>query len=381
MKSSSLFIAIATVIMLSACAAKKDNASLEAKKATLADLQKKQDALTTQIIKLQQEIDALDETAVASKVGKLVSTIAIETQPFRHYLEMQGTATSKENVLILPEASGVVKQILVSEGQAVSKGQTLMIIDDEMIAKQIEEVKTQYDLLKIIFEKQKSLWDQNIGSEVQYLEAKNRKESTEKSLERLNSQLEKTRVKSPINGTVDEIMVNTGELAGPSRQVIRVINLDEVFIHADASENYIGSVRKGDSVVISFPAINVVKRATISAVGQVINPTSRTFGVDVKLQNNDKTLKANLLSIIKVADYQNEKALTVPTKWIQQDHGQDIIYVSVNDNGKNVAQKRIMKKGKSYNGVTEVLEGINAGEVLITEGSRDVTDGEIVRSN
>jgi RND family efflux transporter MFP subunit len=256
-----------------------------------------------------------------------------------------------------------------------------MIIDDEMISKQIEEVKTQYDLLKIIYGKQKSLWDQNIGSEVQYLEAKNRKESTEKSLERLNAQLEKTRVKSPINGTVDEIMVNTGELAGPSRQVIRVINLDEVFIHADASENYIGSVKKGDSVVIAFPAINVVKRATINAVGQVINPTSRTFGVDVKLQNNDKTLKANLLSIIKVADYQNDKALTVPTKWIQQDHSQDIIYVSINDNGKSVAQKRVIKKGKSYNGVTEVLEGINAGEVLITEGSRDVTDGEIVRTN
>ncbi len=381
MKYTSFFIAVIVVAFsIASCNSKKENASLEAKKTQLAELQKKQDELTAQIIQLQQEIDALDENSNSQKTGKLISTELIQTKTFRHYIEMQGTATSKENVMILPEASGVVKQILVSEGQAVSKGQILMVLDDEMIVKQIEEVKTQYDLLKIIYEKQKSLWDQKIGSEVQYLEAKNRKESTEKSLERLNTQLEKTRVKSPINGTIDEILVNTGELAGPSRQVIRVVNLDEVQVHADASENYIRSIKKGDSVQVSFPAINIVKQATINAVGQVINPVSRTFGVDVKLQNADKTLKANLMAILKVADYENEKALTVPTKWIQQDQSEDFIYVAVTENGKQLAKKRVIKKGKSYNGETEVLEGILNGDVLITEGSRDVTDSEVVRT-
>lgn len=380
MKYFSLFIATTILAFTIACNNNKDNGSLESKKVQLAELQKKQDELTTQIIQLQQEIDALDENTSSQKVGKLISTLPVETKPFRHFIEMQGSATSKENVLILPEANGVVKQILVNEGQPVTKGQILMVIDDEMIVKQIEEVKTQYDLLKIIYEKQKSLWDQKIGSEVQYLEAKNRKESTEKSLERLNSQLEKTRVKSPINGTVDEILVNTGELAGPSRQVIRVVNLDEVQVHADASENYIRSIKKGDSVQVSFPAINIVKHATISAVGQVINPVSRTFGVDVRLLNTDKTLKANLMAILKVADYENAKALTVPTKWIQQDQNEDFVYVTATENGKQVAQKRAIKKGKSYNGETEILEGIKDGDILITEGSRDVTEGEIVRT-
>jgi RND family efflux transporter MFP subunit len=376
-----LVLVSATILFLYSCGAKKESGSLDAKKAQLTELQKKQDAITSQIIQLQQEIDALDSLSAAAKVGKLISVQPLDFKEFHHYLEMQGTATSKENVLILPEASGVVKQIYVSEGQQVSKGQVLMLIDDELIVKQIDEVKTQYDLLKTIFEKQKLLWDQKIGSEVQYLEAKNRKESTEKSLERLNAQLEKTRVKSPINGTVDEVLVNTGELAGPSRQVIRVVNLNEVQVHADAPENYVGSVRKGDSVVVSFPAIGATKRATITAVGQVINPTSRTFGVEVKLPNADKTLKANLMAIMKVADYENNKALTVPTKWIQQDHNQDYVFVSVTENGKNIAKKRIIKKGKSYNGETEILEGLIKGDILITEGSKNVTDSETVRFN
>jgi RND family efflux transporter MFP subunit len=360
---------------------KKDNATLETKKAKLAELQKKQDALTMEIIALQQEIDVLDSVSASSKVGKLVITQVAEQKYFRHYIEMQGTATSKENVAILPEASGLIKQILVTEGQSVSKGQTLMVIDDEAIVKQINEVKTNYELANTIYEKQKMLWEQKIGSEVQYLEAKNKKESAENALERLNVQLSKFRVTSPINGTVDEISVNTGELASPQRQVIRIVNLDEIQVHADASENYISAVQKGDSVMIHFPAINISKRATINAVGQVINPVNRTFGVDVKLNNNDKSLKANLMAIMKVSDYENKKAITVPTKWIQQDGNQDFIYVAVTEGGKTIAKKRAVKKGNTYNGETEILDGLIAGDVLITEGSRDITDGEAVRLN
>jgi membrane fusion protein, multidrug efflux system len=242
-------------------------------------------------------------------------------------------------------------------------------------------VQTGYDLAKTIFEKQKMLWDEKIGSEVQFLEAKNKKETAEKALERLQVQLSKTRITSPINGTVDEIMANVGELASPQRQVIRVVNLDEIQIHADASENYITSVYKGDSVFIHFPAINVTKRTVIQSVGQVINPVNRTFGVDVKLNNTDKSLKANLMAIMKVSDYENKKAITVPTKWIQQDGNQDFIYVVVNEGGKNIARKRVVKKGMTYSGQTEILDGLIPGDMLITEGSRDITDGEVVRYN
>jgi len=360
---------------------KKDNATLETKKAKLAELQKKQDALTLEIIQLQQEIDVLDSVSATAKTGKLVTAQKAELKHFRHFIEMQGTATSKENVAILPEASGVIKQILVTEGQSVSKGQVLMILDDEALAKQIDEVQTGYELANTIYEKQKMLWEQKIGSEVQFLEAKNKKETAEKALERLNIQLSKFRVTSPINGTVDEINVNAGELASPQRQVIRIVNLDEVQVHADASENYISAVHKGDSVLVNFPAINVSKRTIIHAVGQVINPVNRTFGVDVKLSNADKSLKANLMAIMKVSDYENKKALTVPTKWIQQDGNQDFLYVAVTEGGKTIAKKRTVKKGNTYNGETEILEGLIAGDNVITEGSRDITDGEVVRFN
>lgn len=355
--------------------------SLEEKRKQLDRLQKQQDALTMKIIQLQQEIDALDSMVASSKTGKLVNTLTLQPKQFRHYIEIQGNASSKENVAIVPDMNGVVKQILVDEGQPVAKGQILMILDDELIIKQLEELNTQYMLAKTIYEKQQSLWEQRIGSEVQYLEAKNRKESLEKNIERIQATLEKTRVKSPINGVVDEIMINVGEMAA-GRAVIRVVNIDELQINADAPESYIGKIRKGDSVWVYFPAIGQMRKATVMAVGQVINPINRTFRVDVKLNNRDNLLKANLLGILKLADYENKQALTVPTKWIQQDHDQDYVYVvSTNEQGKSIARKRIIHKGHTYNGETEVLEGLHAGEQLITEGSRDLTDGELIRFN
>jgi membrane fusion protein, multidrug efflux system len=370
-----------TLLALASCKdKKKENASLEAKKEQLAKLQKQQDALTLQIIQIQQEIDALDSVSSAAKIGKLINSSKIELKHFKHYIEMQGNASSKENVSIIPDMNGMVKQILVTEGQLVTKGQVLMILDDELIVKQLEEVQTQYELAKTIYEKQKSLWDQKIGSEVQFLEAKNRKESLEKNIERINSSLGKTRVKSPINGVVDEVLINTGEMAA-GRQVIRVVNLDELQINADAPESFVGRIKKGDSVIVHFPAIGQTRNTTILAVGQVINPINRTFRVDVKLNNSDKALKANLLGILKVADYHNKKAIVVPTKWVQQDHDQDFVYVVIEENGKNIARKRIIKKGNTYNGETEVLDGLQPGDVLITEGSRDITDGEVVRYN
>jgi hypothetical protein len=165
------------------------------------------------------------------------------------------------------------------------------------------------------------------------------------------------------------------------RAVVRVVNLEEIQINADAPESLVGKIKKGDTVQVYFPAIGQSRVTTILAVGQVINPVNRTFRVDVKLSNTDNMLKANLLGILRVSDYENKQAITVPTKWIQQDHDRDFVFVIVNEDGKTIARKRLIKKGKTYNGETEVLEGLQAGELLITDGSRDLTDGEIVRFN
>jgi RND family efflux transporter MFP subunit len=368
-------------MMLAACKGnKKEKDTLESKKKKLSKLQKQQDALTLKIIQLQQEIDALDSAAAASKIGKLVNFTRLEQKHFKHFVEMQGNAASKENVAVVPDMNGLVKKILVTEGQPVVKGQVLMLLDDELIVKQMEELQTQYALAKTIYEKQQTLWDQKIGSEIQFLEAKNRKESLEKNIERVQASLEKTRVKSPINGVVDEVMINVGEMAA-GRAVVRVVNLEEIQINADAPESLVGKIKKGDTVQVYFPAIGQSRVTTILAVGQVINPVNRTFRVDVKLSNTDNMLKANLLGILRVSDYENKQAITVPTKWIQQDHDRDFVFVIVNEDGKTIARKRLIKKGKTYNGETEVLEGLQAGELLITDGSRDLTDGEIVRFN
>lgn len=367
------------LIFFSACNQEKENKSLTDKKNKLIQLQGQQNALLKQIISLQQEINEV-ENIKSFEEGKLVSLQKLTPTDFQHLIEIQGTVYSKQNVMLFPETNGVITKIWVNEGQNVKQGETLVTIDSEIYSAQLAELNKQYELAKTIFEKQKNLWDQNIGSEVQFLEAKSRKETLEKSIHRIEVMVEKSNIKSPINGIIDEINFNEGEFASTQRQVLRVVNLDEVYVKADATEIYINAIKKNDSIHIDFPALNESRKAKINAVGQVINPVNRTFGIDVKLPNLNRKLKANLLAILKIADYQNPSAIVVPTKWIQQDHSQDFVFIAVEENQQLIARKKIIEKGKTYNGSTEILAGLEQDDLLITEGSNDIADGEIIKT-
>jgi RND family efflux transporter MFP subunit len=351
--------------------------SREAKQKELAKLTKERDALTAKITTLEAE---LGKDTVSRNNGREVTTIAAASKHFKHYIDIQGTVTSDENVSVTTDIGGTVMQILVKEGDRVSKGQTLVVLDDNVISKQLEELQVALGLAKTVYEKQKKLWDQKIGSELQFLQAKNNFEALQGKLASAQAQQNRTRIKSPINGTVDNIDVNVGELASPGRQVLRVVNLSQLKVVADAAENYIGSVSQGDFANLNFPALGLNYAAKISYVGQVINATNRTFPIEIRLNNKDNLLKANLLAVIQVVDYENDSAIVVPTRYVAEMGKDYVVYLSdVDSTGATVARRQIVKTGKSYNGETEILEGLKKGDVIIAEGSRDVSNGEDIK--
>ncbi len=350
--------------------------SREAKEKELKELIKERDELVSKITKLETELgkDTITEA------GRLVTTMPVKQEHFKHYIDIQGNVTSDENVSVTTDIGGTVMQLLVKEGENVSKGQVLVVLDDDVIRKQIEELNVALGLAEIVFQKQKKLWDQKIGSEIQFLQAKNNYEALQSKLASAKAQQNRTRIKSPINGTVDMIDVNIGELASPGRQVLRVVNLSELKIKADVAENYIGAVSQGDYATIKFPALNLTRNAKVSYVGQVINPTNRTFPVEIRLNNKDNSLKANLLAVIQVVDYQNDSAIVVPTRYVMEINNGYAVYLSdVDSTGAPTARRQIVTTGKSYNGQTEILEGLKPSDVIIAEGSRDVTNGESIK--
>lgn len=349
--------------------------TLEEKKAKLTELEREYEELSQEIKKLRQDIEDSDSTANTVD-GRYVTTIPANYTTFRHFIELPGTVDSDENVTITTDLGGHVEKILVKKGDKVSAGQTLMILDDEVIRNQIEEINVALDLATTTYNKQKNLYDQNIGSEIQFLQAKNQMQSLQSKLATAKSQLDKTRVKSPIAGTVDAISVNEGEMANPGRMLARVVDLRKVEIQADASEKYVNNIQEGDSVKVKFSALGVTRDAVVQYVSQVIDPTNRTFHIEVDLPNKDGMIKANLLATIVVNDYQNDSVFVVPTKYIQQIRGTDIIYVVGEENGAPIAVRKEVETGKTYDGNTEVLSGLSREDVIIGEGSRDIVDGE-----
>lgn len=372
-------LVLALTIVVASCGGNAD--SLEKKKAKLEKKEQQYEDLAVEIHELKAAIDALDTNAKKPSTGRFVSLLTIEQSNFKHYIELQGMAKSDENVSVTTDLGGTVLQVLVDEGDKVHKGQVLLILDDNIIQKQIDELKVSLDLATDVFERQERLWKQNIGSEMQYLQAKNNKESLEKKLAAANAQLAKTRVVSPIDGTVDNISINAGELASPGYPLVRVVDLSKIELRADAAENYLPAIKQGDSVLVEFPAIGVKRSTVIDYVGQVIDPTNRTFGVQVKLDNKKRDLKANLLAVIEVVDYENDSAIVVPTKYIQQIKDKQVVYVKgTNADGQMVAERREVVTGKTYGGNTEVLSGLHLGDQIVGEGSRDVANGEEIRT-
>ncbi len=367
MKTNFPFLIVTILILAVSCGPKDD---LSIKKEDLAKMKSEAATLRNSIESLEKEIAVLDpEFAKENRKSVLITTIKVEKKHFEHFVDVTGSVMSKKNVSISGEVLGRIQEITAVEGMRVSKGQILAKIDGESIVRNIDEVEKQLELAMILFEKQERLWKQQIGTEIQFLESKNRKESLETNLATLKTQQSKTVVRAPFNGTVENVQVRLGEFVQPGMPMIQFIGDSDLFIEADISEKYVGLIQKGDSVEVSFPSINEKLKSKISSVGAIINPNNRTFKVEIGIPSLE-FLKPNMISVIKIKDYESKTAVTVPNYLILQDNKGDYVFTV----DKSLSKKRYIKRGKTYEQVTEVLEGLNGSEVLIDKGFREVGD-------
>ena len=371
---------LSITILLGACGAGDGSGEL-AKKVTLRDsLQLVAKDLDAQIKKLNQQIAELDTNIIKNKRQVMVNTMEVRRTSFQHFFQVQGVVEADKNILISPEMAGVIQSIQVEEGQQVSQGQVLLSLDTDIIQRNIDEVKTALELAEEFYTRQQKLWEQKIGSEMQYLEAKSRKESLDKKLKTLQTQLAKAVITAPASGMIDEIMPKRGEMVMPGFPLIRLVNLSEVYLKAEVSENYHRYVSKGKNVEVIFPSLKDTVKSKISRVGNYINPDSRTFKINVDLKNPDEMFKPNLLAVIKVNDFEDTAAVVVPSTFLlASSSGKEYVYVIRKEEGKTRARQVSVQSGLSYQGYTMITGGdLKEGEMLITEGARSISEGEEV---
>ena len=301
-----------------------------------------------------------------------VTVIKVKQKTFEHFFEVHGNVEATENAAIYAQAPGRINKINVSEGQVVKKGDVLISLDAAQLESGIKELEKGLELAKKMYLKQKSLWDQNIGSEVQFLEIKNNKESLEQKLVTMKEQLDMYKIRAPFNGVVDDIVPKVGESAVPGYPIARVLNLKKVYLEGSVSEKYISSVKAGGFVEVKFPSLGESVKAKVSRVGNFINPANRTFQVKVEFNNSKGKYKPNQLAVMKIRDYKAENALIVPARIVQQDRsGQDYVYTFQEKDVKRV-KKLELKLGVFYDGFVEVLSGLDSNVVLIDKGSKSV---------
>ena len=356
-------IYIPALLLLAACSKPKD------KKAELADLKKQQSELNEKIAKLQSEIGTTDAVKTLD-----VSVYKIETGSFSNYVEVQGKIDAEENVTAYPQAQGTITAIYVKAGQRVSKGQLLVQLDNSILKQQLAQGEAQVDLMSTLYERQKNLWDQKIGTEVQFLQAKTNLQSMQKQQDALKQQSAFYSIKSPINGTVETMDLKLGQVAGPGVTGINIVNDNSLKIKANVPESYAASVRVGNTVKVVVPDAKDSVTATINFAAKAIDPVSRSFPVEVKLPSR-ATLRPNMTAVLRIADYTNKNAITVPVKAVQQSESGDYVYINVN----GVAKRAPIKQGAISGGSVEVLSGLKAGDEVIVDGVADVDEGDKVR--
>jgi RND family efflux transporter MFP subunit len=349
------------------------------KKSQLDKLIKERDALTEKINILQKEYDATNPDTTA-KI-KLVELTEVKIQEFNHYVEVQGKVDGEDNIYVAPKMSGIVTAVFVKEGDAVNKGQVLAQIDDAIIKQSIDELQTQIVFATNIYNKQKNLWDKKIGSEVQYLTAKNNKESLDKKMNTLKEQMNMCKIMAPITGTIEEVGVKVGQIATPvpNMPAFRMVNFSKVKVTAEVAEAYSSKVRKGDNVIINFPDFNEEINTTISFSSKFINPTNRTFTIESRLNAGKIEFRANMIALIKINDYKKKDAIVIPVNIIQKDASGEYIFVSVDKGNKKIAEKRVIKSGQNYNGNVEVTEGLKAGDQIIVTAYQNLEDGDTIK--
>lgn len=364
------------ILGLSACGGEETGKSLAQQRKQLEKLQAQRVALDTEIADLEKQIQSLDTTnREVPPVPVKVAPLALSTM--NHYLEIQGSVESNRNVQVSPKMSGIITQIYVKEGEYVTAGKLLAQIDDAVLKASRAELETQASLAKTIYEKQKRLWDQEIGTEIQFLQAKNNYEALEKRIASLDEQISMSRIKAPISGTVDEVVPKVGEMATPGMPAFRVTSPSDLSLAAHVSESYAPYVKRGDDVQIYFPAIDKTYKARVTTVAQSIDPTSRTFEVKANLPA-DKQIKINMYGKMAINDRNLKDVIVAPVDVLQKGATGNYVFVAEEQNGKWLARRRDVDMGLSYENKAEITSGLKAGDRLITDGYKEVSDGQAV---
>ena len=340
-----------------------------------AKQEKAKDSISKIIISLDKKLAALDTT----KVLQPVSLYHIKPSHFEHYVSIQGNTKTDKNIMLRPLANGLITGVFVKEGQRVYAGQKMFQIDNAVLVNSINEVKNQLSLAQTTYDRQKRLWDQKIGSEMQYLGAKTKKEALEKKIATLQSQLKNYRVTAPFSGIVDDLIATKGDLASPQTPLARMVNLNQMYIESDVAENYLKSIKKGSKAIINLNAIGKELTTKISQVGNTISPDNRTFKVRLNVPNKKGDIKPNLLADIKIKDFDVKDAITIPSRLVQIDeNGKSFVFTIKEKDGKNIVAKNLVEVTSSYNNKSLITKGLTKEDVVIDEGSRSVSSEQEV---
>ena len=383
-----IYVTFLTALILTSCGNQKE-VSVEAVLATndVKQIQSKkteidaiQADLSAALEKLNDRLDALNQ----NKNIPLISTFKVKVATFTHFIELQGNVQTKQNVLIYPEMPGILKSVLVKEGQKVTKGQALATIDDGGMSEQLAQLNANAQLAKTTYERQKRLWNQKIGSEIQFLQAQTSYEAQKSAVNQLKNQLEKATINAPFSGIIDNIFKEKGTVVAPGAgsEIFRILNLSNMYIETDVPETYIGNITENKAVEVSFPVLGEIVHSKIRQVGNYINPNNRSFKIEIGVPNLNGKVKPNLTAKLKLNDYTNTNALLIPQSIISENaKGEQFIYIvkDKKENDEAVTERLIIETGKTQGDFIEVTKNLLAGAEIVMEGARSVTNGQVVK--
>ncbi|MBT3741202.1 MAG: efflux RND transporter periplasmic adaptor subunit [Polaribacter sp.] len=384
-KIYSLFII--TVILIS-CGEKKI-ISIESlvSTGTLTELKEKKKEIASNLETINKDLEAINRAISKKDTVKklpLITTFTTKTEVFNHYLEIQGNVKTKQNILVYPEIPGILRKILVKEGQRVSKGQLLAVIDDGGLSNQVAQLEATTQLAKTTFERQKRLWEEKIGSEIQFLQTKTNYEAQRNSLQQLKSQQSKASIRAPFSGVIDDVLKEPGTVIAPGQgsEVFRIVNLKNMYVEAEVPEKYIASITKNKEVKVAFPVLGETLISQIKQVGSFINPNNRSFKIEVTVANKSGNVKPNLTAKLQINDYTKMKAILIPQSIISENaKGEQFIYVlkDKKPNNEAVAARLIIETGKTQGDMIEVTKNLSENAEVIMEGARSVNNGQVVK--
>ena len=383
-----IYLLIIITVFLNSCSNKKEPSleevlatnDVELLKSRKSEIDAKLEELTLDLSQLNNKLSVLNK----DRNTPLITTIRTSEQKFNHFIELQGNVKTKQNVLVYPEMPGILNKVYVKEGQKVKKDQILATIDDGGLSQQLLLLKSNEQLAKTTFERQKRLWDQKIGSEIQYLQAKTSYDSQKNATKQLKKQLGKFTIRAPFSGIIDDVFKEKGTVVapGPGAELFRIINLSDMYVETDVPESYISSIKKNKMVEVNFPILGRSYDSSIRQVGNFINPSNRTFRIEVGIPNLDGEIKPNLTAKLRLNDYSNSNAILIPQSIISENaKGQQFIYVVKDNKEKNqvYAERLVIETGKTNGDFIEVTKNLDANVEVILEGARSVNNGQVVK--